>query len=1025
MANRQTHLSIIALLFIVSGAAGLMYQIVWFKYLSLFLGNTTYAQTIVLASFMGGLAIGAALWGKRADRSRNPLALYGWLELGIGLYCLAYPWFLGAVKEAFVRIVVSADLPSDSTIVLLLKLVVSLVTLLFPTILMGGTLPVLVRFISERIEDSGKNVATLYFLNSFGAVIGSFLGGLFFIPNVGLLVTIYTAVAVNVVVGIVALLLSRKSQEYSVTPSESSESTEDEFTSRQVFVAVGVAGLSGFAAMVYEVSWVRLLQPILGSSTYSFSLMLIAFITGITLGSWIVARLFERLKNLFGFLAVCQLGVAISLALTIPLYNRLPYYLWTIGSVLSRTEHAYPIFLALQFLLCVAIMIVPTIFLGMTLPVASRIASRRIEVLGASVGNVFSVNTVGTVLGALSAGLLLIPLIGVRHTLELGMALNALLGLVVLFADRQYSQQRKIVVQVVLAGLCVLYLVGFAGWNPAVGLMSIFRQIAWNAAPPPSFSEFAREAAEKKILFYKEGASATVAVAEVGPASARSRSLYINGKVDASDQKDLPTQVLLGQYPMLFHPNATRALVIGLGSGVTTGSMLTHPIESVDCVEISPEVVEASRFFDDVSRRPLDDPRVRVYIDDALAFLKLSKTPYDVIVSEPSNTWVAGVGNLFSREFFELCKQRLTPGGLMVQWFHVYEMDDETFRLVVRTFRESFPHLLLWQSLTRDIILFGSQEPLVFDYEALKKKFGREAVRNDLLRVGIPDAMTLLSLQMLSEKSVAEYAGVGIVNTDNLPLLEYWAPKDLFLNRRPNDLFRFDERELFGGATIYFKKMVQQYGLTDQERWNIGLLHSQTERGLLSLAYTMMKEHYQRHPNDPVALRQLAYLTERMNRHQESLQYMKLLTERLPKDPQALEQYAWKKFSLERANASGLGAFDHAESEKLLRRAIQLSADTVDRYRVRLADLYFQIQQYDSAAVQYERALEIRSKHAADPGIRDDALLLQLAHSCYQIGQGSKAIFYAVQASSVNPHNEQARDLAYEIWFKRTNQPKK
>ncbi|MGH2567422.1 MAG: fused MFS/spermidine synthase, partial [Bacteroidota bacterium] len=855
MANRQTLLSVIALLFIFSGATALMYQIVWFKYLSLFLGNTTYAQTVVLATFMGGLAIGAAWLGKRADRTRNPLALYGWLEVGIGLYCLAYPSFLGVVREGFIQLVTGVGWPSDSSVVLLLKLVVSLTTMLIPTMLMGGTLPVLVRFISERIEDTGKNVATLYFLNSFGAVIGSFLGGLFFIPNVGLLITIYAAVAVNLIIGVVALLLSRRVREEPLTVSESSEPAESEFTTRQAFIAVGVAGLSGFAAMVYEICWVRLLLPIVGSSTYSFSLMLIAFITGITLGSWIVGRLFARLKNLFGFLAVCQLGVAVSLALTIPLYDRLPYYLWSIGSVLSRTEGAYPIFLALQFLLCLAIMVVPTVFLGMTLPVASRIASRRIELLGTSVGNVFSVNTVGAVLGSLGAGLMFIPLIGVRHTLELALVLNALVGLVVLAVDAGYSSRRKTAARVVLAGVALFYVVGAAGGNPAVGLMSVYRQIARSTAPPPSFSEFVRVAAEKRILFYKEGASATVAVAELGPASSPTRSLYINGKVDASNRPDLPTQVLPGQYPMLFHPNPSRALVIGLGSGVTIGSLLTHPVASVECVEISPEVVEASRYFDDVNGRPLDDPRVRVFIDDALAFLKLSKTPYDVIVSEPSNAWVAGVGNLFSREFFELCKRRLTPGGLMVQWFHVYEMDDRTLQLVVRTFRESFPSLLVWQSITRDIILFGSQQPLALDYDALKRKFEVEAVREDLARIGIHDALTLLSLQMLSEERVEEYAGVGLVNTEDLPILEFRAPKDLFLNRRPHELFRLDERESFGGSTIYFKKIVEQRGLTDQERLNIGMLHSQPERGLVSLSHAMLKEYSQRQPENAAVLR--------------------------------------------------------------------------------------------------------------------------------------------------------------------------
>ncbi|HEY4611375.1 MAG TPA: fused MFS/spermidine synthase, partial [Bacteroidota bacterium] len=209
MTTRKTLISTVALLFIFSGIAGLMYQIVWFKYLSLFLGNTTYAQTIVLASFMGGLAIGAAVWGKRADRSANPLRLYAWLEIGIGVWCLAYPWLLEGVKTLVTTIIIDAGLPSDSGTVLLLKLVVSLITLLPPTILMGGTLPVLVRYISDRIEDSGKNIARLYFLNSLGAVVGSILGGIVFIPLVGMFATIISAVAINVVVGGIALWLAR------------------------------------------------------------------------------------------------------------------------------------------------------------------------------------------------------------------------------------------------------------------------------------------------------------------------------------------------------------------------------------------------------------------------------------------------------------------------------------------------------------------------------------------------------------------------------------------------------------------------------------------------------------------------------------------------------------------------------------------------------------------------------------------------------------------------------------------------
>ncbi|MBI3578499.1 MAG: fused MFS/spermidine synthase, partial [Ignavibacteriales bacterium] len=348
--SKANFLGIIALLFIISGAAGLMYQVVWFKYLSLFLGNTTYAQTVVLATFMGGLAIGATLWGRRADLSKNLLRIYALLEIAIGVYCFLYPQLLNVLKNVFVSVVLSLNLPSDSTQVLAFKLIVSLLTLLFPTILMGGTLPVLVRFISERIEDAGKNVATLYFLNSFGAVGGSLLAGFFFVPLTGLKATIYSAAVVNILIGLAALLLARLRFEQAQESPVTEEQTITEFNSTEVTIAVAVAGLSGLASMIYEVSWVRLLIPVLGSSTYSYSLMLVAFIAGITIGSWIVSIGFEKIKNVFGFLALCQLGVGLTLAVTLPLYGRIPYYFWHIASSLARSETTYPVYLTIQFL---------------------------------------------------------------------------------------------------------------------------------------------------------------------------------------------------------------------------------------------------------------------------------------------------------------------------------------------------------------------------------------------------------------------------------------------------------------------------------------------------------------------------------------------------------------------------------------------------------------------------------------------------------------------------------------------------
>jgi spermidine synthase/tetratricopeptide (TPR) repeat protein/MFS family permease len=1014
--SKNTLYGIIAVLFIVSGAAGLVYQIVWFKYLSLFLGNTTYAQTIVLATFMGGLAIGASLWGRRADRTARPLALYAILEMLIGFYCLLYPFLLNLFKAGFVSVVQSSDLPIDSSAVLLLKLAVSILTLLLPTILMGGTLPVLVRFISHSVEESGKNVATLYFLNSFGAVVGSLLGGFFLVPIAGLHATIYTAGVTNVAIGGIALGLSALNFRFEAQPAASEAGTEGAFSDLQVSLAVGVAGISGLAAMIYEVSWVRMLIPVLGSSTYSYTLMLVAFISGITIGSWLVSVSIHRMRNLFGALAFCQLGVGVSMAAMVPLYGHVPYYFWHVGEILTRAESTYPIFLAIQFLVGFFIMIVPTIFLGMSLPLASRIATRSVKVLGRSVGNVFSINTLGTVVGALAAGLLLIPLAGVRHAIEVGLILNLLAGIVLLFFHPEFARWKQAVTLLGSVAVIGLYFVLTTNWNQMVLLSGIFRQFGKEYLPPPTFAEYQQMSRANRVLFYKEGASATVGVVQVPTSDVKQNVLVINGKGDASSIGDLPTQVLLGQVPLLFHPHPDTILVIGYGSGVTAGSVLTHPVKLVQAVEISPEVIDASKYFEDVNNHPLQDPRVKLTIDDALSVLNLTRATYDVIISEPSNPWIAGIGNLYTVEFFKECRRKLKAEGYMVQWFHLYEIDDETFKLVVRTFGSVFPYVTVWQSLVADVLLIGSKQPLAFDEKELQRRFHLPSVRADLDRIEIPDVATLLSLQMLSDERVGEYAGPGAFNTEDRPLLEYWAPRAFFANRGANDINRFDERRTFGGASIFLKRRVETKPLTDEERLHIGLLHTAGNRGNPLLGYSMLEDYIRRHPGDVTALKAMAELTEKLGRQEEYEAYLGRLAQLRPDDPVILEKYAWLKYSRGRPVASSFAPYSAELSERLLKRCVELSADTVDYYRARLGDLYFGIQQFQDALDNYRRALLIREKQTPDPRLHQDVLLLQLAKCYRHLGENGQAISYALQAAGLNPRNEEAKDLFYSIW---------
>ncbi|MEX1274495.1 MAG: fused MFS/spermidine synthase [Bacteroidota bacterium] len=1034
--KKQTLYGIIALLFIISGATGLMYQVVWFKYLSLFLGNTTYAQTVVLATFMGGLAIGAALWGRRADTSKRPLFLYAVLEIVIGVYCLFYPTLLDWCKSAFTSVVISLQLQSDSTEVLMLKLVVSLLTLLFPTILMGGTLPILVRFISERIEDAGRNVATLYFLNSFGAVVGSLLAGFSLIPLVGLSVTVYSAAVTNILIGFVSLILvwmgqrlpvgetlPRKEADTRIDPPAEVDQVLYSFSSRQVTMALVVAGLSGLTSMIYEVTWVRLMIPVLGSSTYSYSLMVVAFISGITVGSWLVSALFGKIRNLFGFLALCQLGVGLSMALTLPLYGMIPYIFWQVGHMLSRTTGAYPFYLGSQFLFSFLIMFIPTIFLGMTLPVASRIAIRNMAVLGRSVGNVFSVNTMGTVIGSLAAGLLLIPTIGVRHAMEVAMVVNIVLAAGVVALDTDARVRRRLAILIPCGIIILGYFSLSADWNRSVMLSGTFRNIARNVDPPSSYAEFKQTTERVKVLYYKEGTSMTVGVVEGRGALGEQKILMLNGKADASSKVDLPTQVLLGQIPMLLHPHAETALVIGYGSGVTVGSILTHPVKKVECVEISSEVIEASVHFEEVNNKPLQDPRVRIVIDDALSFLNLTLGRYDVIVSEPSNPWIAGIGNLYTLEFLRECRNRLRPGGLMVQWVQLYETNDEIFKMIARTFQSVFPNVSVWQSLVGDVLLVGSMDPQVPDEQLLQRKLSEDPVRLDLKRIDVTDVATVYSLRMLSQERLREYAGLGPMNTEQLPLLEYWAPRALFMNEGSTQLHRFDERTSFGAVPSWLGKYSLSQGLTDTERLNVGLFHSESTRGNRVLAYAMLAEYVRSHPDDFRALWELASLCGQLNRGQEQLQHQRRLAELRPDDPEMISAYAWQKFSFERAVASSVGGLDIRVSEQLFKRSIALTGDSMYYHRAKLGDLYYNAGLYAQAAEEYRAVLKMQNTSAEDRRIRQDLMLYQLARSLTYTGDYKRALGYAVQSTMFNPKLEEARSLVYTLWMRGMQPP--
>lgn len=835
LRSKKVLFLVVMLLFILSGVAALMYQVVWFKYLSYFLGNTTYAQAIVLATFMGGLAIGAWWWGKKADESKNALKLFAWLEILIAVYCFLYFPIFEMVKNGFVYVVISNSWDSDSGIVLFLKLIVSALTILIPTILMGGTLPVLVRYLSDRIEEVGKNVAILYFINSFGAIIGTVIAGFYLLEYIGLKGTVYVGALADLFVGLIFLVVAYYVPKIS-NPIETElnkttqlprkevkvKDTRNLFnvTPLQFKIVLIIAGVSGMCAMIYEVMWLRLLIPILSSSTYSFTLILTAFITGITIGSLIVYFLLPKIKNPYVFLGFCQLGIVLSILLTIPYYEKIPYLIWNNinGNEVIGTD--YTAYLLKQFYYTFILLVLPTIFMGMSLPTASKIAVKKVTESGESVGRIFSINTVGTVVGSVLAGLFMIPFLGIKLTLEITVFLNIILVFLVLLTSQSIRLKIKLVTALSIV-LCLGYYyisVKQENWVYAIMTSVVPRKINQMTPPKDYFTFLENEkSVHDEILFYKEGVGGTVVVSRKGDEI----QLYTNGKGDAGSQRDLRTQVSLAQTPMVLHPRPDSVFVIGFGAGTTIGNVMSHSrVKYAQVAEISPEVIEASEFFNHVNQEPLKDKRLKLIKDDGVSALRLSPNKYDVIISQPSNPWSAGVGNLFTDEFFRDCKAKLRYGGYVAQWFSLYEMSDKTLKMVIRTVLNQFEYVSLWHIGTSDVLLLCSSTPFKFDMKDIEKNYGE--VKHILDKVNLNTLTTFLSQQMLSTDNIDKLKAYAYdmgtdINTENRPILESWAPENYFLHNRPDDFLKLDERNEYDKSALLLRNYEKSKGAFDYD----------------------------------------------------------------------------------------------------------------------------------------------------------------------------------------------------------------
>lgn len=730
----------------LAGAAALVYEVLWVRLVTVELGHTAPAVASVLTAFMAGLAAGGWLGGRAADR-RSPagaLRLYAALELCAGAAALASRPLLSAAGSWAVSAGVAGLSPASQAAS---AFVIAVAVLFVPSALLGASLPLLVRAAKPEGKPDAP-LARVYGVNTLGAVLGCLAGGLWLLPAVGLKTALAWAAGADAAAAALAWVASRAADALAPKPAPRLRAVP--WPPLLLLLATGAA------AMACETAWTRALALLVGSTTYAFSAVLAIILVGLAAGS--VAYGLRRNESSSG-LARLLLILSGLVAAGLAAYDRLPWLLVT------ATGGRHPVLSAFAFSALLAGP--PALLMGAVLPWAAALAAPARERLGRAVGALYAANTAGAIAGSCAAGLFLLPVLGWRGTL-------CAAALVYAAAAAALLHGRARALALLPAALALF---GARG-NPRLEASGMFLYAPYYASGS-GFAEFTEDLSRDRVIFHETGRNATATVLESPHGE---RFLRVNGKTDASEGGDMATQLLLGYLPRLWGPEAPRsALVVGLGAGLTAAALADDAgLERLDVVEIEPAVARAARLFSRSNRAVLDDPRLRLVLADARQFLAAPGPRYDLIVSEPSNPWIAGVAYLFTKEAFALSRDRLSPGGVACQWFHSYHMRLEDFRLIARTFVSVFPHAALLSNGEADYFLLGSLEPLAPDFRRFQSAFGGgRRVGQDMARMarGLDEPFTLLTgTFVLGDADLRRWAGPGPLHEDDRPTLETDAP---------------------------------------------------------------------------------------------------------------------------------------------------------------------------------------------------------------------------------------------------------
>lgn len=1014
LSNAVLSRRLLLAVFAVSGASGLVYQVVWMRRLSLVFGSTTLAISTVLVSFMGGLALGSRLLGRYADRHPDrALRTYGLLELGIGAYALCIPLLLRGAGLAYLR--AYPALEGNPQVFLVLQFFLVSAVLILPTAFMGGTLPLLVRYSVHRRREVGNRVGALYAANTFGAAGGVLLSTYALLPYLGVARSELAAAAANLCVGAVALFFASRGKVFDSSRQRLVQAEGDLPrvetapsrlpAGRTVSALLLGLALSGFAAFTYEVVWSRVLAFVLGSSVYAFGMVLLVFLLGIAGGSVIFSRLRPTAESAVRMFAIAQAGLAAAGLLA---FDRLPELPALFLRLFPVARASFLGLQLVQLLVVAALLLLPALLFGVAFPSVIAATADSAEQTGKRVGQAMVWNTIGNVAGAFLAGFFLIPRWGLSTTFVAAIAASGLAALVVVAVC---PTRGRALVMLAAAGSVVVALL-LPPW-PSKVLASGVGFFAADFGTPDRW----REAVESlDLLFYKDGVSTTISVDRSGP--------YIfyrsNGKTDASTAPgDLASQLYLGYLPMFLHSQPQDVFVLGLGTGVTAASVARFPVQSIDIVDIEPASREASGFFVARNRNVLADPRVRLILADGRNALLARPKTYDVIISDPSDVWVAGIGNLFTREFYNLARSRLRPGGVMVQWFHLHSLPPEQLRLLVATFQSVFPHATLWHTNRDAVLLTGTVEPVPWNFQRLDLAFRDvPGVAQDFGIIGLRDPISIFAALLLSEAEVKAYvAGVRELHSDDRPVIEYFSPRALYA-----DTARINDRELQSRqrAVLPIIEDVKPDWLTSDAIYHLGVGYfalGRTERGLrlleeavradpnagflagLGEAYVQVGRQdaaadafgraLRANPRHSVAAVGLAALLQRQSRPAEAEAVLREGLRQNPDDPSILE--AVGRFLSSRRN--------YIEALPLFQRALEKTPRNAS-LALLTGQSFLALRKPSEARPHLLKALEFAP---ANPGLQCAA-----GQSLLELGDAATAAAAFAKAVAMEPRNREA-----------------